>query len=151
MSKSDLRVAVAGKCTNPRPRAHHCPSSTARPGRRTCAGAACSTRLSQYNPGDYCVTHEHLEQAPIYPVVWHRNHVGARIEDVQALLHEHDHGLERTAYAHRVGLNDRSLYALMRGTNTRGRPGKLITPPVLERILSGLGLDHERHRWECLV
>lgn len=34
---------------------------------RVCEYTTCTTRLSRYNPGDYCTTHEYIESWRVLP------------------------------------------------------------------------------------
>lgn len=162
-TESVSRPTVARKCSNARSVAPKCPANQAHAGRRECAFDECSTRLSRYNPGTHCSRHEHMEARETIPAVRatmltptgktrYVGPVGAPAEVVRDLIVKHDTGDERQAFAARLGINVRVLYAIyaLRGTR-RGRPMQLVSADVLERILHGLGLDHTRDQWGCFA
>lgn len=170
-TESVSRPTVAAKCSKARSEATKCPANAARSGRRICAFDECSTRLSRYNPGTHCVTHEHMEArevdaAEVIPAVratmktpsGKTRHVGpwgAPATAVRDLILKHDDGADREVYASRLGIDARVLYSILRLRSRRGgeggRPLQVVSTSVLDRILSGLGLEHTRDQWGCFA
>lgn len=120
---------------------------------RTCKTDGCTTRLRRTRAGDHCSVHELDDRADaMIPVMhWDGNgsvpveHVRPIVERLIAVCGD------QTKAAFVSGVTERTFHRIRSGMGSRGRQTRSVTLDVVDKLLIGLGAEHERGQWEAFA